>query len=150
MNPCSNAPPAQAFVLDALHGDEAILRPDGRNSSCPQCAAGQGCGASLWYQRFLKKDQQLHLPRSILIINSIAPNIGDRFLLSIPADTLSLAALILYGMPLLAFFVGLFLTSFLPLWVQGLCAFALLAATIATTRGYFTRFVLKRVAVKRL
>jgi sigma-E factor negative regulatory protein RseC len=89
----------QEARVRAVDGDiaEVVVM---RQSTCGGCQAKSGCGTALVGDLFPNREMALRLA------NTQQARTGDRVLVGLPEATLQVAALLLYGLPLLALLVG--------------------------------------------
>jgi len=80
----------------ALDGEDALLQGVKR-SACGSCAGRASCGTmGAWMTRALQ----------LRAVNSLRVRVGDLVEVEVPDRHLLIASALLYGLPLLAFFVG--------------------------------------------
>ncbi len=82
-------------TVTAIRGDRAVVRVE-RAFACARCQAGRGCGAGLLEAGRGAREFTLHRPPGI----ALAP--GDRVSLRLAPERLLRAALLAYGLPLIA------------------------------------------------
>lgn len=89
----------QEARVRAVDGDiaEVVVM---RQSSCGSCQAKSGCGTALVGDLFPNREMALRLA------NTQQAQAGDRVLVGLPEAALQVAALLLYGLPLLAMIAG--------------------------------------------
>ncbi len=117
----------QAVIVMNVIGEEAMVRGR-RLSACGQCAGQSACGTlGSWVERFAE----------MRVDNSIGARPGEAVMIDVPDGVLMRAALRLYGIPMLAFFVAGFTSRSLALayaasapdlWAAGGAALGLGAA----------------------
>jgi sigma-E factor negative regulatory protein RseC len=89
----------QEARVEAVEGDEAVVVV-ARQSACGACSAKSGCGTALVGSIFPSRQLVLRMP------NSQHAMPGERIVVGLPEGSLQLAALLLYGLPLLALLAG--------------------------------------------
>ena len=113
--------------VEILARDEqtALVRPAWRaQESCLRCSGGNGCGAHLWF-RGSRRDKPLRVPVSICPPNAVSAE------LTLPVTTLNALCLLVYALPLTAFFLTLIVTAPLAEWRQFVLALLATGATFA-------------------
>lgn len=89
----------QEARVEYLDGDDAIVVV-ARQSACGSCTAKSGCGTALVGNLFPSRQLSMRLP------NSQQAEKGDRIVIGLPETAMQLAALLLYGLPLLTLLAG--------------------------------------------
>jgi sigma-E factor negative regulatory protein RseC len=87
---------ARVAELDGDHAVVVIVR----QSACGSCHAKSGCGTALVGSLFPSRQLSLRLP------NNRQAAKGDRIIVGLPEAAMQLAALLLYGLPLVALLAG--------------------------------------------
>lgn len=123
--------------------DYAVLKTQPIKQGCATCASGKGCGERTWHRLFLKEDR-LYLPRKMFQAPLQA---GAYYWLDMSRHTLVIASVLVYGLPLLGFFIGLFLLRTQAEWLQALSAFTLMIAFLLLSRFYITPLLLSRLRI---
>lgn len=90
-------------IVTALDGDFAIVRME--ESGCGRCHETGGCGGNNIGRLFCSA------PRSFRVLNPGKSSPGDRVVVAIDEGALRRSALMCYGLPLLALFIGAFCGS---------------------------------------
>lgn len=83
----------------SLDGDSAEITIV-RQSACGGCQAKSGCGTAVVGSLFPSRELKLRLP------NTAHARAGDRVVVGLPEAALQVAALMLYGLPLVAMLVA--------------------------------------------
>lgn len=119
----------QTVIVIDVQGDDALVRGR-RASACGQCAGKSACGTlGSWTDRFSE----------MRVSNSIGAGIGDEVIVRVPDGMVLRAAMRLYGIPMLGFFVMGFLARYIAfrfaldapeLWAAGGAVTGLIAAFI--------------------
>ncbi|MBK7356534.1 SoxR reducing system RseC family protein [Propionivibrio sp.] len=119
-------------IVTALDGDFAIVRME--ESGCGRCHETGGCGGNNIGRLFCSA------PRSFRVLNPGKSSPGDRVVVAIDEGALRRSALMCYGLPLLALFIGAF------------CGSALAGETgaiLGAICGLFSSWLLLRYALRR-
>jgi len=96
-----------------------------RLEHCQRCLQGEGCGAGLFSQLFVPRSATLWLR------SSQDWRVGSRIRVGLPPRQLMLAALTLYGLPLVGMLVGMICASSMALGELGVLAVGLAGAVLA-------------------
>jgi len=117
----------QAVVVIDIMNNDALVRGR-RASACGQCAGKSACGTlGSWTDRFSE----------MRVANSMGAKIGDEVIICVPDGMLLRAAIRLYGVPMLGFFMMGFLVRYVAfqfslvapeLWAAGGAMVGLLVA----------------------
>lgn len=114
------------IVVDVMHND-ALVRGQ-RASACGQCVGKSACGTlGSWTERVSE----------MRVANPVGAKVGDEVVVSVPDGLLLRAAMRLYGIPMLGFFMAGFMVRYLAfhfavtspeLWAVGGALAGMLAA----------------------
>lgn len=85
-------------TITALDGEYAIVRMD--ETGCGRCHEPGGCGGNNIGQMFCGA------PRTFRVLNPSNSAIGDRVTIAIVEGVIQRSAVLVYGLPLVALFVG--------------------------------------------
>ena len=96
----------QGLIVDI--GEHDVVVEVLKTSACQTCAAKQGCGQAVLAHWGDPDKQQKKNHFRIPVGHHQAMNVGDRVELSMAHDTLTKVALLVYLVPLLVAFIGLF------------------------------------------
>jgi len=86
--------------ITALDGEYAIVRMD--ETGCGRCHEEGGCGGNNLGKMLCSA------PRTFRVLNPKRANVGDRVVISIAEGAVRHSAILVYGLPLLALFLGAF------------------------------------------
>lgn len=100
---------------------------------CPQCAEGKGCGQNPWFRGIIGQHRfQIprpeHLPQALEFLE-----------LHLSSAVLTQLSMALYGLPLLSFFITLWLSQHFMPWLQFLLALLALSTTVVLGKNWRNR-----------